>query len=462
MPNQNDGLFLLEVLIDKIIFIKSPCFSDKDFKTCINIKCPGVEPLEICDDEPGVCLVKNTGPFIKSFNNGKSCLFSLNEAEINTAMTKYPINVCVYKSLPCGCLPTKIIMGECEIDMTKEFVEARKTFLEDPTSVSYQALKDSFRIVAPDGSDTGEIVMFLRISCFGKLIITRFQGPGGPPDLAAGKSQAIVDRSCNPAKEFQSMEDPCACGAARGNISGGFGVSSGAPCNVGGSGVCPPAQDPYNSMPCMDPDDPCYCSGPRPQPKQPMACRNTDQYCLHVPKGRSKQFEEIGTTLGGNELKIKVPASASIIKKISQTHCSMQCPYSKNTDTGPCEPPCGKNQISLALPCEATCCHGAQPTGTQFTCLTEGCLQASKHGQAALARGDVKQNELANKDVYVLKVAKTAVLNEKKCKFELELATPKGGDKKAPIQKVNMCLQSDLDCECVVRRLKKPKGKKKR
>ncbi|XP_047544263.1 uncharacterized protein LOC125076238 [Vanessa atalanta] len=299
MTKQNDGLFLLEVLIDKIIFIKSPCFSDKDFRTCINIKCPGVEPLEICDDEPGVCLVKNTGPFIKSFNNGKSCLFSLNESEITTAMTKYPINVCVYKSLPCGCLPTKIIMGECEIDMTKEFVEARKTFLEDPTTVSYQALKDSFRIVGPDGSETGEIVMFLRISCFGKLIITRFQGPGGPPNLAAGKNSAIVDRSCTPTREFQSIQDPCACGAARGNFNSGVAGSAGPPCNVGGgSGVCPPAKDPYNSMPCMDLDDPCYCSGPKPQPKQPMVCRNTDQYCLHVPKGNLQnmleQTKEVG------------------------------------------------------------------------------------------------------------------------------------------------------------------------
>ncbi|XP_050361218.1 uncharacterized protein LOC126780639 [Nymphalis io] len=274
MTKQNDGLFLLEVLVDKIFFIKSPCFSDKDFRTCINIACPGVEPLEICDDEPGACLVKSTGPFIKSFNNGKSCLFSLNENEINTAMNKYPINVCVYKALPCGCLPTKIVMGECVIDMTKEFVEARKTFLEDPTNVSYQALKDSFRIVGPDGSETGEIVMFLRISCFGKLIITRFQGPGGPPNLAAGKSSAIIDRSCTPTREYQSMQDPCACGAARGNINGGVGGSAGVPCNV----------DPYNSMPCTDLDDPCYCSGPKPQPKQQMVCRNTDQYCLHVPK----------------------------------------------------------------------------------------------------------------------------------------------------------------------------------
>ncbi|RVE42491.1 hypothetical protein evm_012863 [Chilo suppressalis] len=179
-------------------------------------------------------------------------------------------------------------MGETTIDMTKEFVEARKNFLTDPNNVSYQALKDSFRIFGPDGTETGEIVMFLRISCFGKLIITRFQG-GGPPALSAGGGNAIVDRSCNPQREFQTSQEPCACGAARGSAGLGAAVGNegtmGGGIGGGGGGVCPPARDLYNIMPCQDPDDPCYCTGPKPPPKDPMACRNTDQYCLHIPKG---------------------------------------------------------------------------------------------------------------------------------------------------------------------------------
>ncbi|XP_047525000.1 uncharacterized protein LOC125062848 isoform X3 [Pieris napi] len=284
MSKNDDSLFLLEVLIDKIVFVKSPCFSDKDFRTCVNIECNGVEPLEVCDDDPNVGIARSGGPFVKQFNTGKSCLFSLKESDISAAMSKFPVKVTVYKSLPCGCLPTKIVMGECTIDMTKEFVETRNNFLEDPTSVSYQALKDSFRFVGPDGEETGEIVMFLRISCFGKLIITSFQGAsGGAPSLGgtARGSSGLVDRSCTPKKDFQSTDDPCVCGAARGH--GGAGGSGGHTC-TGSGAVCPPARDPYNTMPCVDPDDPCYCSGPKPAEKQKMACRNTAQYCLHVPK----------------------------------------------------------------------------------------------------------------------------------------------------------------------------------
>ncbi|XP_072931007.1 uncharacterized protein [Epargyreus clarus] len=290
MSKHDDSLFLLEVLIDKIVFVKSPCFSDKDFRTCVNIECPAVQPLEICDDDTGACIAKSGGPFVKTFNNGKSCLFSLKEDEISSAMSKFPIKISVYKSLPCGCLPTKIVMGEATIDMTKEFVQARNKFLEDPLNVSYQALKDSFRIVGPDGAETGEIVMFLRISCFGKLIITRFQGTGGTPNLGGSGSNAMVDRSCAPKRDFQTSQDPCACGAARSGSARG-GVGRGGPASkcgnqtcVSGGGTCHSARDPYNSMPCEDPDDPCFCSGPMQPGKQSMACRNTDQYCLHIPK----------------------------------------------------------------------------------------------------------------------------------------------------------------------------------
>lgn len=151
----------------------------------------------------------------------------------------------------------------------------------------------------------------------------------------------------------------------------------------------------------------------------------------------------------GNELKIKVPATSAVIKKISQTHCAMQSPYSKVKQEGPCNTPCGRNQISLSLPSEAICCRGLRPQGTQFTCTTEGCSQSSKHAQQTLARGDVKpQQEPVNKDVFVLKVAKTAMEGDKKCKIELELVAPKGPDKRPPIRKENIRIATDLDCEC--------------
>ncbi|KAJ8720410.1 hypothetical protein PYW07_012453 [Mythimna separata] len=455
-PSNDGDLFLLEVLVDKVSFVKSPCFSEKDFRTCVTIAASGVQPLELYDDDPGSVVAKSGGPFVKTFGSGKSCLFTLPEAEISKAMSTFPITVTVHKSLPCGCLPTKIIMGITTIDMTKEFVESRNKYMSDPGGVNCQALKDLFQINGPQGERVGDIAMFLRISCFGKLIVTKFQGPGPTSKLGATRDPSAVDQSCNAHRDFHTSKDPCVCSAAKVAGVGKGKHDTGPPCQLEG------AQDPFNFSPCLDPDDICYCSGPRPPRKEPMVCRNMEQYCLHVPKGPTKAFEEIGSNLGGNELKIKIPANLSIIKKISQTHCAMQSPYTKKTTDGICIPPCGKNRISLAYPGEDTCCGGLRPQGTQFTCTTEGCVQAQKHGQQSLlARGDTK-NEIPNNEVFVLKVAKTAIEGDRKCKLELELVTPKGPDKKQPVRKVNARCATDPDCTCCGGGLRLPKGKRKR
>ncbi|KAI5631863.1 hypothetical protein NE865_15422 [Phthorimaea operculella] len=445
MPNNKDSLFLLEALVEKIKFLEAPCFSDGAFQTCVKISAPHVEPLEICDDDSG--LATGGTPFVKTFNSGKSCLFFLKEADIKSAMSRFVVDVEVFKKLPCGCLPAHIQLGKASIDMTKEFVQARNLHLQSPGTAGFQALQDTFRVIGEDKSDTAEIVLFLRISCFGGLIVTKFQGASGPITLGARAEE--TDRSCNPKKPYQTEDDPCLCGVhATGKkpLMGNTLV-----CRGGGTKVCPPAQDPYNVIPCAGPDDACYCTGPHPVVQTPLACRNINPYCLHIPKGRSKQYEEIGTNLAGNELKIKVPVCSAIIKKISQTHCAIQRPYDKENkkkvvgkNDAPCEAPCGKNQISLALPSEAVCCRGPQLADTQFTCTTEGCLQGGKHGQA---RSEVVQQEPPNKDVFVLKVAKTAMQGDRKCKLELELVAPKAGNKRLPIKKINTKMQSN-ECEC--------------
>lgn len=206
--DKKDSLFLLEVLVDKVTLETGPCYPDKEFKTCVSISAATMEPLEICDDES--CLHSNN-PFVKHFNCGKSCLFFLKESEINSALSKFPITCSIFKSLPCGCLPSTIKVGQATIDMTKEFMLARQSHLDDPTSVSYQALKDAFCITGPDGNRAGEISMFLRISCFGHNITTKFQGSGTPGQgllTGGGAGKGI----CDPQKTRHSL---CSCSGAQ-------------------------------------------------------------------------------------------------------------------------------------------------------------------------------------------------------------------------------------------------------
>lgn len=171
----DEGLFLLEVLIDQINLTRTPCFDEKYYKTCATFEFLSVDPLEICDDD-SIEHVHSGGPFIKNLNHGKSCLFSLKDVDIRAGMIKFPIKVTVSKCLRYGCIPGRVFLGECFIDMTKAFIQAREKYLDDPTTVSYQTLKDSFHIKDTNNAVVGDIRMFLRISCFGKLIVTKFQG----------------------------------------------------------------------------------------------------------------------------------------------------------------------------------------------------------------------------------------------------------------------------------------------
>lgn len=75
-----------------------------------------------------------------------------------------------------------------------------------------------------------------------------------------------------------------------------------------------------------------------------------------------------------------------------------------------------------------------------------------------MAKGD-RPLDPPNRDVFVLKVAKTAMQGDRKCKLELELVTPKGPDKKPPIKKTSRRAQCDPDCECCVRRCRPKKSK---
>lgn len=237
----DDGLFLLEVLIDKIKFAKSSTY-DKKFKISVVIECVFVDPIEISADEPGCNASWIDASHMVTLNSGKSCLFSLKEHDIFTAMRNFPIKITVYTSPPCGCPPHRIVVGDATIDMTKEFVQARNKYKEDPNNVSYQALRDSFCIFGEEGLETGEVAMFLRISCFGKLIVTRFQGFACPPpintDTRISRDCTALGTSCT-SKEFQIYQ-VTETGPNRVNPQQGFG---GQPCITDGhapGGVCPP------------------------------------------------------------------------------------------------------------------------------------------------------------------------------------------------------------------------------
>ncbi|GBP05633.1 hypothetical protein EVAR_100900_1 [Eumeta japonica] len=193
----------------------------------------------------------------------------------------------------------------------------------------------------------------------------------------------------------------------------------------------------------------CDDQFPKPEYRAPLECRNTDPYCLHVPKGYNNVYEEVNANVNGNDLRIKVPTKTAIIKKLSQTHVDLQSPYMRANRDGVCDAPCSDNQISLSFPVHATGDESAPLQNTQFCCTTEGCPQAAKHNVSAKVASRDRIKDLPNnRDNFVLKVMKTAVSIDKKCKLEFEIVTPKGPDKMPAVKCIDARNETIPECIC--------------
>lgn len=111
------------------------------------------------------------------FNKGKSCLFALPTLVLEKPLTSFPITMTVYKKLPPGVLPDVMSIGSHQIQ-AKDFINniLRKRIFKSSVAPSTTS-KEIYKITTATGQAVGEIEIFMRISCFGKKIITQFQIP---------------------------------------------------------------------------------------------------------------------------------------------------------------------------------------------------------------------------------------------------------------------------------------------
>lgn len=111
------------------------------------------------------------------FNKGKSCLFALPTMVLEKPLTSFPITMTVYKKLPPGVLPDVMLIGSHQIQ-AKDFINTvlQKRIFKTSSSPSTTS-KEMYKITTATGQAVGEVQVFMRISCFGKKIITQFQIP---------------------------------------------------------------------------------------------------------------------------------------------------------------------------------------------------------------------------------------------------------------------------------------------
>ncbi|CAG9763279.1 unnamed protein product [Ceutorhynchus assimilis] len=170
-----ENLFLLEFLVDSVALDKKCECDAPPGETCVSFQFLDNVPLDVCeaDFEPKRNLKSGDNEAIKS---GKSCLFSLSPQQATEALEQFDIAVSVMKKMQPGWLPETVQIGSSIIGISNLFSELISSVeLSDGTTPTAKTLKDVFDVSDSKGISIGKINVYIRISCFGKLIVTQFQ-----------------------------------------------------------------------------------------------------------------------------------------------------------------------------------------------------------------------------------------------------------------------------------------------
>ena len=162
------------------------------------------------DSEGCMCI----GGDSQIFNKGKSCLFALPTIVLEKPLHSFPIIMTVYKKLPPGVLPDVMLIGAHEIQI-KDLINAVLGNRVFKSTASSRTSKGTYKITTATGQAVGEVTLFLRVSCFGKKIITQFQIPHNKkPFLFKGEknSPVIQCKKVPSGIEFKDSNVPkCIC-----------------------------------------------------------------------------------------------------------------------------------------------------------------------------------------------------------------------------------------------------------
>lgn len=169
-----ENLFLLEFLVDEVnLNPKCDCAMGEGEK-CVSFQFLDNAALDICEeplpsDKQGACPKD-------SVKSGKSCLFSLSPQQAREAVDQFDVRVTVFKRMPTGWLPERVEIGESLISVANLFSDLIDSIASsDGTTPAAKTLKDNFDINDSTGTLVGKIGVYIRMSCFGKLIVTQFQ-----------------------------------------------------------------------------------------------------------------------------------------------------------------------------------------------------------------------------------------------------------------------------------------------
>ncbi|KAK5642727.1 hypothetical protein RI129_008894 [Pyrocoelia pectoralis] len=173
-----ENLFLLEFLVDNVHLDSSVVrgVGDVPGDTCVSVQFLDNPPLDICEDD--FAPRRRYSQDCSNVKSGKSCLFSLTPTQANEALRQFDVYVTVFKKMQQSEESSnKVQVGTSLISIVNLFTEliASVSVPANENGPTAKTLKDTFQIVNDVGQYVGDIGMYIRMSCFGKLIVTQFQ-----------------------------------------------------------------------------------------------------------------------------------------------------------------------------------------------------------------------------------------------------------------------------------------------
>ncbi|ENN75523.1 hypothetical protein D910_10302 [Dendroctonus ponderosae] len=445
-----ENLFLLEFLVDNVqLGEKCECDAPPG-ETCVSFQFLDNAPLDVCeaDFSPKRNLKKGDKESVKS---GKSCLFSLSPEQAAGASEQFDICVSVMKKMQPGWLPEKVEIGNSLISIANLFNELISSVeLSDGSSPTAKTLKDDFDINDPQGSLIGKISVYVRMSCFGKLIVTQFQMN------LDDKSVLFKDKEGKSLYRYKKYNKDCPrtpCGGQKPPQQQDFGKEYDcpfAPCGVDqppnfaqsapmgssrpmnyGSTQAPGFGTQTMMTPCNEcgfvPNPACM------PPMPPMMMGGYTEVPLPVaaptPEGN---YQEIGASMGGNSLTIRVHKDKGKLEPVDPNGDDCIC-GGNDVNPGAVVPvgyPNKTQQVFAMRP-------GASPN-SPFSFKMGQCGDSPPVGGSNgnnivvnppvhTAPDGTQFTEFSdpNKETFILRIGKKSEGIDKKNNLELELQTPK-------------------------------------
>ncbi|KAF5301774.1 hypothetical protein FQR65_LT08757 [Abscondita terminalis] len=463
--------------IDCVNLDKCLCseIGDTSGATCVSVQFLDNPPLDICEDD--FSSSKN-GYDSCNVKSGKSCLFSLTPAQAEEAICQFDVYVTVLKKVH-GIEIEKVEVGNSLISIVNLFNDLIQSLNSSCSqcSPSAKTLKDVFQITDDCGEVIGDIGMYIRMSCFGKLIVTQFQmnledksvlfkdkeGHSLYRYKKAGKNGVDNQSPCR----SPSSPSSCVCNdnrTQRPSKPSPPPTCRPPPCRPPPCVPPPCPPPPCPPPPCPPPPCPYPCTTPpcAPSPCPPPCPIQLPCTCAHETilgtENRCDRYHEIGASMGGNSLTIRVHKDKKCDEVCAEEEscgCGSISGKSRCAAGGGCQP--REQSLAMRPGCDCTTSDGtSSPFALKLGNVPYGNNNCSVVPPVCTTSEGTQFCEVDDpcKDVFILRIGKKSEgCERKKNNLELELCTPKAPECPPPPRKESR----DTQCE----EEEKPKAKKK-